>query len=97
MLLTSLSLSMPVAVSWPGMCFLLCAGKRTLSASAKSRRVAELFRNRSGERQKTLVLLSFLSFFDDRNEYLKASKNLAFMSIIRTILKKDMFSGKKYI
>lgn len=47
--------------------------------------------------KKLLVNLLFSGFWDDRNEYPRASNFLGFMSIICTILKKNMFSDKKYI
>ena len=48
-------------------------------------------------RKEKLVLLSFCWLFGDRNGYRIESNFLAFMSIICTILKNDMFSDKKYI
>lgn len=55
------------------------------------------FDGQSGGVKKTLAILLFCRFCDGRKEYPETVNFLGFMSIICTILKKDMFSDKKYI
>ena len=88
---------MPVAASWRGMCFLLPAGKPDVVRVCQKPDDCGDYLISSGCGKKTLVLLPFSRFLRIRIEYASGSNFLAFMSIIRVILKKDMFSGKKYI
>ena len=72
------------------MCFLLMAER-------PDRVSCVFFAELPGYGKNNLFFYRFAGFPDGRNKYRKASNFLAFMSIICTILKNDMFSNKKYI